>query len=162
MRTYIVIATESERQLINEFLTEWDITHAKVIVTGVGGLNVIAALKKLKKKSRIINIGYVGSNSYDVGTRIVVGCSSLYHPNVKYESPIYYPSYFDTKFYVEKGITCFTSNDFVTFTRIKTPVVFDMELAFICSLGFKEVVSFKKVSDKLNYKQYKAVVREKE
>ena len=50
MKTYIVIATENERPLINEFLTEWDIEHAKVIVTGVGGLNVIAALKKLKKK----------------------------------------------------------------------------------------------------------------
>lgn len=150
MRTYIVIATESERQLISEFLTEWDINRAKVIVTGVGGLNVIAALKKLKKKSRIINIGYVGSNSYDVGTRVVVGCSSLYHPNVRYESPVYYPVGFDAKFFAEKNVTCFTSNDFVTFTRIKTPVVFDMELAFICSLGFKEVVSFKKVSDRLN------------
>lgn len=35
------------------------------------------------------------------------------------------------------------------------PAVFDMELAGIASLGFKEVMSIKKVSDTLNYEQFK-------
>ena len=150
MRTYIVIATESERKIINDFNHMLPSKISGVIVTGVGGLNVIEKLKKLKKNSRIINIGYVGSNHWEVGTLLIVKRTSLYHPNVRYESPIYE---LNTRG-LDDNVTCFTSNDFVLRTNIKSAVVFDMELAFICSLGFKEVLSFKKVSDKLDYKQY--------
>lgn len=158
MKTYIIIAEESERDLINE-LVDWDIIQkAKVIVTGVGGLNVIESLKKLSKRSTIVNVGYVGSNNLDPGTNLIVGRSSLYHPNVRFNSPVYDLDTLGRDDYY----SCFTANDFVLFTKVKATVVFDMELAYICALGFKKVISYKEVSDKLNYKQYKTVMREKE
>ena len=158
MKTYIVIATEKERCLINELVDWKTIQKAKVIVTGVGGLNVVEKLKKISRRSRIINVGFVGSNNLEPGTNVVVGRSSLYHPNVRFESPIYD---LDT-LGKEHSYSCFTTNDFVLFTKVKATVVFDMELAFICALGFKNIVSLKRVSDTLDYKQYKNAVREKE
>ena len=150
MKTYIVIAEESEEKLIAEFKAYLPKKY-KVIVTGVGGTNVIETLLPLKKKCRIVNIGYVGSNNLDIGTVIIPYRTSLYHPNVRYGSPVY-----DLKNY-GSDIICFTSCDFVTSTPLKTTVIFDMELAFICSLGFKSVMAIKKVSDKLNYKQHHKV-----
>lgn len=157
MKTYIVIATEDERKLINEFKEFIPNKVKDIIVTGVGGLNVIETLQHIRKNSRIINIGYVGSNHYNVGANLVVSKAALYHPNVKYNSPLYLLN--DV---FEGNVICFTSSDFVKSTPLKTPVIFDMELAFICSLGFKEVVSLKQVSDKLNYKQYEKSIAKKE
>lgn len=158
MKTYIVIATEEERPLIND-LVDWETQRkAKVIVTGVGGLNVIESLRKLKKNCCIVNVGYVRSNTLDKGANVLVGRSSLYHPNVKFKSPIYELDTLGRDHYYP----CFTANDFVTYSPLKSTVVFDTELAFICSLGFKKVIAFKQVSDKLENKQHKKVVREKE
>ena len=51
----------------------------------------------------------------------------------------------------------FVLNDFVLETKIKKPVVFDMELAYILALGFKNVESIKIVSDNLSLKQYEKI-----
>lgn len=155
MKTYVLIAEECERKLVEEF-KEWLPSKYKVIVTGVGGTNIIESLKEVSKRSQVINIGYCGSNNLDVGQTVIPCRASLYHPNLHYGSPVY-----DLKNY-GSNVVCFTSNDFVTFTKIKATVIFDMELAFICSLGFKSVMAIKKVSDKLDYKQYKkSIVRER-
>ena len=50
--------------------------------------------------------------------------------------------------------TCYTSADFVTHTDIKEPCVFDMELAFILALGYRNIQAIKVVSDNLDKKQY--------
>lgn len=136
MKRLVVVATENEKKLI---------CAPNIIVTGVGALNVISALKDVDRLTPIYNFGYAGSNVLPVKTRVNVGSVRLYHPNVEYDEPCYD---------LDGDVPCFTSNDFVTKTDIKEPCVFDMELAFILALGFKNVVSVKIVSDNLCLEEY--------
>ena len=135
----IVVAMESELSLVPKCM------HDRCIVTGVGALNVIRALDPLDRDEIIYNIGYAGSNSLPVGMRVLVGDVSLYHPNAEFESPTYF---------LGGDVPCFTSNDFVLSSDIEVPCVFDMELAYIPTLGFKHVVAEKVVSDNLDMKQF--------
>lgn len=139
----IVVATDEEYKLAKKRFK-----HHLIVKTGVGGINVIRKLKHFPKWLKIINFGYVGSNVISIGTEIRVGSCRLYHPNVEYEEPTYK---------LDGDITCYTSNDFVLNTNIKEPVVFDMELAYILALGFKNVESIKIVSDNLSLKQYESL-----
>ena len=144
----IVVATDEEYKLAKKRFK-----HHKIIKTGVGGINVIRKLRKYPRWIKIINFGYVGSNNIPIGTEVIVGESRLYHPNVIYNEKEYT---LDKK----STIKCFTSNDFVLHTDIKKPCVFDMELAFIMALGFKNVESIKIVSDNLSLKEYEENVEE--
>ena len=76
----------------------------------------------------------------------------LYHPNVEYQELTYI---------LGGNVKCYTSNDFILKTNIKEPCVFDMELAYICALGFKNVESIKIVSDNLSLKEYDEKVGKK-
>ena len=120
-----------------------------ILKTGVGGLNVIESLSPIDRNEEIINFGYVGSNVIPIGVEVTISESMLYHPGVSYKEPSYQLS---------GDIKCYTSNDFVTKTNIKEPVVFDMELAYILAMGFKNVESIKIVSDNLNLHEYVKVV----
>jgi hypothetical protein len=121
-----------------------------IIKTGVGGINILNALKEVDKGQEIVNFGYVGSNVIPIGTEVRIGECKLYHPNVEYEEPTYK---------LDGDVTCYTSNDFVLSTDIKEPVVFDMELAYILALGFKNVESIKIVSDNLSQEEYKEQIK---
>jgi hypothetical protein len=143
----IVVATDEEYKLAKKRFK-----HRIIIKTGVGGINVVRKLKRLPKWLKITNFGYVGSNNIPIGTEIRVGESRLYHPNVIYNEQEYTLD-------KESTIKCFTSNDFVLETNIKKPCVFDMELAYICALGFKRVESIKIVSDNLSLKQYEEEIK---
>lgn len=159
MKTYIVIATNEEKLLLDQLVPN----HYKyeLIVTGVGGLNVYESLSKIKKNSRIINIGYAGSNYGKIGDVYQVKGVQLFHPNCKFDSPRYELSTDDSISF--KKIECFTAGDFVINAGfLKKKAVFDMELAFICAMGFKEVISYKVVSDNLNVSQYEENVGKKE
>ena len=142
MKSIIVVATDEEYKLAKERYK-----HHRIIQTGVGGINVIESLKHVPKWRKIKNFGYAGSNNIPIGTEVYIGYSTLYHPNVEYLEPMYMISPHST-------VRCYTSSDFVLKTDIKEPCVFDMELAYICALGFKEVESIKIVSDNLSLKQY--------
>lgn len=142
----IVVATEEEYKLAKKRFK-----GQEIIKTGVGGINVLNTLKEADKEQEIINFGYVGSNVIPIGTEVRIGESKLYHPNVEYEEPTYK---------LDGDITCYTSNDFVLETKIKEPVVFDMELAYILALGFKNVKSIKIVSDNLSLKKYEEMIKE--
>lgn len=136
----IVVATNEEYKLAkNRFKTE------AILKTGVGALNVIQMLRNIDKEIPIINFGYAGSNSISIGTEVKIGKCQLYHPNVEYDEPTYQ---------LTGDVPCYTSNDFVLKTDIKVPCVFDMELAYILALGFKNVESIKIVSDNLSMEQY--------
>ena len=138
----IVIATEDERKLIPEG------EGGEVIVTGVGGLNVIEKLKDLDKDTVIKNYGYCGSSCHKIGHKAKIGGVRLYHPNVDYIEPMY----------LLMGDTlCMTSNDFVIEDKIGD-CVYDMELAYIMALGFKHVEAEKTISDNLNYNEYEKTV----
>lgn len=142
----IVVATDEEYKLAKKRFKR----HI-VIKTGVGGVNVIKKLKHFPKWLKIVNFGYVGSNLLPVGMIVYINKSKLYHPNVEYK---------DNEYNLKDGyLTCYTSNDFVLKTDIKEPCVFDMELAYIMALGFKNVRSIKIVSDNLSLKQYEEEIK---
>lgn len=141
----VIVATNEEYKLAKKRFK-----GHKIVKTGVGGINVLKTLKQVRKGHKIINFGYVGSNIIPIGTEIKVGVCKLYHPNVEYEEPIYK---------LDGDVTCYTSNDFVLETKIKEPVVFDMELAYILALGFKNVESIKIVSDNLSLSRYEEEIK---
>lgn len=138
----IVVAKEDELSLCG------DVGQHETIVTGVGALNVIQALMDVDRDEPLFNIGYAGSNNMDIGTRVRVGRVGLHHPNVEFESP---------EFILDGNTPCYTSNDFVLKSDDSEPCVFDMELAYILAMGFKNVISEKIVSDNLSLKDYMAV-----
>lgn len=141
----IVVATEEEFKIAHKRFKGHNI-----VMTGVGGINVVRTLKKANKGVKILNFGYVGSNVIPIGTEVRIGECRLYHPNVEYDEPTYKLS---------GDVPCLTSNDFVLHTDIKQPVVFDMELAYILALGFKDVESIKIVSDNLSLKEYEEQIK---
>lgn len=139
----VVIATKDELHLVKELKFD----HLPILITGVGGMNVINALKDIPRDTEILNIGYAGSNKLDIGTIVKVNRVNTFHPSVDFYEC-------NTNNLTIGDYTCYTSTDFVTHCDIEEPCVFDMELAFICALGFKIVRSIKKVSDNLSLKQY--------
>ena len=141
----IVVATQEEKKI-----AEAEFPNDFIVVTGVGGLNVVRKLQFYPRDIEIINLGYVGSNTLRIGSRVNIGKSRLYHPNVEYHEPEYT---------LDGDVPCYTSNDFVLQTDITEPVVFDMELAYILALGFKNVKSIKIVSDNLNMEQYEETIK---
>lgn len=142
----IIVATDEEYKLAKKRFK-----GQEIVKTGVGGINILNTLKEADKWQKLTNFGYVGSNIIPIGTEVRIGECRLYHPNVEYEEPIYK---------LNGDITCYTSNDFVLETKIKNPVVFDMELAYILALGFKNVESIKIVSDNLSLKKYEETIKE--
>ena len=140
----IVVAMPEELELVNG-----TVEHP-VIVTGIGGLNVIEALQNLPREIPIYNVGYAGSNCIPKGTRCKIGAVRSYHPEATFE---------ESSFVLSGDTPCYTSSDFVTWTDIKEPCVFDMELAYILALGFTNVYAEKIVSDNLSVGEYEKTKR---
>lgn len=139
----IVVAMPEEVSLVGE-------TKEPILVTGEGALNVISALRNVPRETPIHTIGYAGSNSIPIGTRCRIGGVTVYHP----------VAVFNDRCYTLDGDTnCYTSSDFVTRTDIKTPCVFDMELAYILALGFTNVTAEKIVSDNLSKEEFDECLR---
>ena len=137
----VVVATKEELVLAKNLFAK-----TKIIQTGVGYGNVYRALRHLKRNTKILNFGYAGSNTLTKGHYYRVSISENYHPNVEIDEKTYR--------LCDHGFKCFTSNDFVIQTNIQEPVLFDMELYAIMSMGFKNVQSIKVVSDNLNLNEY--------
>lgn len=140
----IVVATEAE---YNRFGTG----DERTVVTGVGYGNVYRALADIPRDTPIINIGYAGSNVIEKGKVCIIGECRHYHPNVDFKEP---------SFTLDGGFVCYTSDDFVTHTDIKEPVVFDMELYAILAMGFTNVQAIKIISDNLSTEEYEEAVCE--
>ena len=64
----VVIAEKEELQLVEEL----GYGYYPVLITGVGGMNVIQAVKDLPKDTEILNIGHAGSNYFKVGTIVEI------------------------------------------------------------------------------------------
>lgn len=155
MAKYIVIAEEGERKLLEQACEQvgLNISDAQIIVSGVGAINIIRSLQNLDREAELFNIGYAGSANFDIGTWINVNEVRLNHPNVTYNEPRLLLS--DGQWVNEqvKKAVCYTNCDFVLQSDYKD-CVFDMELAFIASLGFKHLHSLKYVSDNLSLHSY--------
>lgn len=157
----VVIATKDELPLVDEC----GLKGNPVLITGVGGVNVIKALRDVPKDTEILNIGYCGAQGLDVGTFINVVRVSTYHKNVDFSEFWSFPTVAQIGKLVDKNAVCYTSTDFVTEKGNADDLqecVFDMELAFICALGFEHVASIKKVSDNLSVNQYKEYLDNKD
>ena len=139
MKQLIVVAESKEKRMAEEMMP-----GIPVLECGVGALNIMQSLRSVPLDTEIINIGYAGSANYPIGTQVEVGECRLYHPNVNYPEPV---------FHLQGNTRCFTNTDFVLQSN-ETDCVFDMELAFICAMGFKHVRSIKIVSDNLSLHQY--------
>lgn len=148
----VVIAEKEELKLVEEL----GLQDEPIIITGVGGINVLNALKNVPKDEHIINVGYAGSNNIEIGKRVAVSIVKTFHEKADFKEQSKC-CYVQTKNF-DVVAPCYTSTDFVTKTKIKEDCVFDMELAFICSL-FDKVWAIKVVSDNLNKKQYKENVK---
>lgn len=143
MRRIVAVATPQERKLIKRFMTNED--YDAVVITGVGGTNVVKALRSYPQDTHIINIGFAGSATIPKGSAVKVKQVSLFHEACEYEESVMKIA--------EEGVHCYTSCDFVGDKEAENSV-FDMELAFIAALGFWKVESIKIISDSINYAEY--------
>ena len=92
-------------------------------------------------------MGYAGSADLEIGKDYYIGSVELLH-RVPFESPMFQLGY---------GVKCYTSADFVTQAHEKG-CLYDMELAYICALGF-QVRAIKRVSDHCNYSEYENAIK---
>ena len=154
MNTIIAIAELDEMKLVKELMPDY---RGRVIITGVGIVNVVKALRDVPKDNYIINVGYAGSNIIPVGTIVQITHSETAHELADFkdgEEMELFP--------LGKGMEmarCYTGTDFITKWNGTDKAVFDMELAGIVALGFEKLSSFKKISDNLSYKQYKEHIK---
>ena len=163
MKRLVVIAEKEELKLVEQL----GYNDYPILITGVGALNVIDALKDVPKDISIINIGYAGSKNLKPGKFYAIDRVSLYHPNVDYSEPVYclwrMPYSHNEEYDVSDVYhpkKCLTSTDFVLKSDVED-CLFDMELAYIKALGFKDVVAFKYVSDNLDLQEYREKLNEK-
>lgn len=143
----IVIAEKEELKLVEEL----GYANEPVLITGVGGINVIEALKDLPKDCEILNIGYAGSNYYKKGTIVEIIKVGTNHEIAKFVEPF---KFLQVTHKYDETAYCYTNTDFVLKTNKTEHCVFDMELAFIRAM-FNNVRAIKVVSDNLSFKQYK-------
>ena len=158
MKRLVVIAEKEELKLVEQL----GYKDYPILITGVGALNIIEALKDIPKDVSIINIGYAGSKNLEPGKFYAIDGVSLYHQNVKYIEPSYSLGY-NPWTGGEEPLTyvkCLTGTDFVLESDIKG-CVFDMELAYIKALGFEDVIAYKYVSDNLDLQEYREKLNEK-
>ena len=156
------MAEEGELSLLDKAKEQLglDLRDAQLIYTGVGAINIIRSLAGLDRDAEVYNIGYAGSANFEIGTWVEVTEVRLNHPNVTYPEPELQLSPITNN---QSPITnhqspiirsvCYTNTDFVLASDYKD-CVFDMELAFIASLGFKQLHSLKYVSDNLSLHTY--------
>ena len=173
MKNYILIAEAGdfigEKKLIAQYLQgEWDGniwrmndgTLWEVIVTGVGALNVMRALRNIPLDAQLINIGYAGSANYDIGSIVAITEVRLNHPCVNYPEPILLLAPMQESYFVyPKQVlhsVCYSNTDFVLQSDY-IDCVFDMELAYIAGLGFNRLSALKIVSDNLSLHTYRQV-----
>ena len=146
----IIAAKASELEILDEdVINDAD----KIIITGVGGMNAVKKILQAVDPSEedALNVGYVGSNSIEVGKKVQISVACTHHPGVDFkEKPIVLDQFDITA----GSVPCYTSTDFVTQTNIKETAVFDMELAFIAGLNWHSLSAIKQVSDNLNLEQY--------
>lgn len=142
MRKYLVVATEDELALPLASCLD----GFRVIVTGVGGTNVIRALKDIPRDAQIVNIGWAGSTYYPVGSVLRIGGTRLWHPTVDFKEETFVLGNDET--------LCLTAGDFIEGANLPDHSVVDMELAYIAAFGFSRLSSIKYISDNLNLKEY--------
>lgn len=161
MKGYLLIAEEQELKLFPELginPDEW-----KVIITGVGAINIMNATRSIPKDALVVNIGYAGSSNFEIGTWVDVTEARLHHPKVVYPEPTLPLSVRAKELGLKPEVVnkmqeaiCYSGVDFVTESCFRD-CAFDMEVTFIAAMGFTRLCSLKYVSDNLDLHTYREV-----
>ena len=158
MKTIILVANDDEAKRLSDIFED----NVEILITGEGRSNVIKSLSdKIKQgyienDDRIINIGYVGSKGLKKGSVLKINSVEPYIKSETIE---------ETKIDITisendlESVSCYTADDFVessdsSVIHLPSKCVIDMELYYI-ALMFPNVISYKIVSDTLNYNDYK-------
>ena len=173
MRNFILIAEAGdfigEQKLITQHLNgewvgnQWQMADGSlwdIVVTGVGAINVMHALRDIPRDAQLMNIGYAGSANYEIGSAVCVTEALLNLPNVRYPEPQLLltpcPSAYLRMPDACISSICYSNTDFVLQSDYKD-CVFDMELAYIAAMGFTQLSALKIVSDNLSLHTYREV-----
>ena len=161
MKGYLLIAEEQELKLLPELglnPEEW-----KIIITGVGAINIMNATRSIPKDALVVNVGYAGSSNFEIGTWVDVTEARLHHPKVTYSEPTLLLSVRARELGIKqeamdkmKQAVCYSGVDFVTESCFRD-CAFDMEITFIAAQGFTRLCSLKYVSDNLDIHAYREV-----
>lgn len=158
MKTVILVANDDEAKQLSDIFED----NVEILITGEGRSNVIKSLSdKIKQgyienNDKIINIGYVGSKGLKKGSVLKINSVEPYIKSETIE---------ETKIDIIiaendlESVSCYTADNFVESSdsrviHLPSKCVIDMELYYI-ALMFPNVVSYKIVSDTLNYDDYK-------
>lgn len=146
-KTVILAAEEAEYKKCKEMFPD-----TECILMGVGAGNVIKTCSQLPKGTRVLNIGYAGSNKLDIGTICIVSDSHRL-VNGKY----FFTDHANPLHLSDEGYPCYTNNDFVTETDKTDITLFDMELNYVAAFTpmIELVGSVKIVSDNLNVEVFR-------
>ena len=142
----ILAAEEAEYNKCREIFPE-----IECIRTGVGAGNVIRACCNLPKGTRIINIGYAGSNNVEIGTVSLVSDTFRYT-----DGNITFDDHANPLYLSDEGLPCYTGNSFFTESGRTEPTLYDMELNYIASFSprLELLAAVKIVSDNLSVDEY--------
>jgi len=122
--------------------------NAKILITGFGVENVLKTPRLLiQPYDTILNIGYAGSNKYEVGSIVSINGVKLFNSPQEKEFNKLNPLEIGNKDF------CYTSNSFCEYAIKEIPAV-DMELYYL-NLLYPNVRAIKIISDDLNYTGYK-------
>lgn len=159
MKGYLLIAEEQELKLLPELglnPEEW-----KIIITGVGAINIMNATRSIPKDALVVNVGYAGSSNFEIGTWVDVTEARLHHPKVTYPEPTLTLNVRAQELGLKpdvlaemKQAICYSGVDFVTESCFRD-CAFDMEVTFIAAQGFTRLCSLKYVSDNLDIHTYR-------
>lgn len=138
----ILAAEEAEYKKCLEYFPEYE-----CVLMGVGAGNVIKTCAALPEGTKIVNIGYAGSNNTPIGEVLTISDSyRLVNGNYNFTdhaNPLHI---------ADNGVPCYTNNDFVTASDKTESVLFDMELNYIAAFSprLNLLASIKIVSDNLD------------
>lgn len=142
----ILVAEETEYNKCVQLFPE-----LKCIRMGVGAGNVIRTCAALPPGTRVLNIGYAGSNSLPVGT--VTRVSETHRLT---DGTYQFEDHANPLQLSQEGYPCYTSNSFVTASDMTAPALFDMELNYIAAFTphIELIGAVKVVSDNLSVEAY--------
>ncbi len=141
--------------------------NISLLVTGIGKQQTAIRLTQYLEHTRnkpdvIINIGYAGSTNSKIGEWVNVSKSFNYEWMIPGEQQYIVEGFDDDRIKTIQNeeiskIPCYSAESFVTSTKIKENVLFDMELHsiyLVCCMYGIDLIALKKVSDNLNLDDY--------
>ncbi len=160
----IIITQKLGMEKINENLYRKD--NITLLISGIGKQRTAISLSQYlcnnKKPELVINVGYAGSTDINVGEWVNITKSYNYEWEIPGEEKYSFQDYGNKNLMLInepdiQKVECYSSESFVTSTKLEGHIAFDMELhsvTVICDMYEIPVMSLKKISDNLNIDNY--------